>query len=165
MIEIWVNNHHSAHVIDRVCQILVREEVAICVKDSREGDAQLERYIKDPEMIRDLREDNRERRLGVVVYNNYVVATKPSGSFEPHISVIRLWFDKHSGKAGIKISEEDLMALAQTMSVLHLLRKLDLSLDGNKDGKLNIQKIAYVMSQAVAKASPGVKAKFSVRRR
>lgn len=163
----FFTNYHAADIIVKLCQYLVKEEVAMCARDSREGEAQIEKYIKDEEMIRDLREENRERRFGVVVYHNFVIATKPSKplSFEPHISVVRIWFDKHTRQAGIKISEDDLIALAQTMSVLHLLRKLDLSLGNSKNGQLDIDKIAEVISQAVSKVSPEAKATFTVKRR
>ena len=163
MIEFFTN-HHGARIIERACEVLVAKGAAKCVKDSREGEAELEKYIKDEQMIKDLREENKDRNFGVVVYDNYVIRVSSALAFESHISVVRIWYDKHTKQAGIKISEEDLMAIIQTATVVNLLHKLDISLGGGKDGKMTLDKVAALMTQTVTKIAPEARTAFTARK-
>jgi hypothetical protein len=164
MIEFFTN-HHGAMIIDKTCAGLVARGAARCIKDSREGEAELEKYIRDEEMIKDLRAENRDRSFGVVVYNNYVIRVDSALTFESHISVVRIWFNKHTKQAGFKISEEDFSALVQTMTVINLLHKLDVSLGGGKDGKITLDKVAQLMTQTISKIAPEARAAFTVQRK
>ena len=164
MIE-FITNHHGARVIERACKGLVAKDAAKCVKDSREGEAELEKYIKDEQMIRDLRTENRDRNFGVVVYNSYVIRVDSALTFESHVSVVRIWYDKHTHQAGIKISEDDLVALLQTVTVVNLLHKLDISLGGGKDGKMTLDKVAQLLTQTITKVAPEARAAFTAQRK
>lgn len=163
MIEFFTN-HHGARIIEKACEGLVVKGAARCVKDSREGGYELERYIKDKQMKEDLREELRDRNFGVVVYNNYVIKVDSDLTLESHISVVRIWYDKHTKQAGIKISEEDFIAILQTVTVVNLLHKLDVSLGGGKDGHLTLDKIAQVLTQTMFRISPEARAQFTARK-
>jgi len=164
MIEFFTN-HHGAIIIEEVCEQLVKKGAARCIKDSREGEAELEKYIRDEEMIKDLREGNRDRNFGVVVYNNYVIRIDSDLTLEPHISVVRIWYDKHTKQAGIKISKEDFIAIVQTVTVVNLLHKLDVSLGGGKDGKMTLDKVAQLLTQTIFKIAPEAKATFTAQKK
>jgi hypothetical protein len=163
MIEFFTN-HHGAQIIEKACEKLVNDGSARCIKDSREGEAELEKYISDEDMIRDLREENRNRNFGVVVYNNYVIRVNSDITFESHTSVVRIWFDKHTKQAGIKISEEDFTAILQTVTVINLLHKLDVSLGGGRDGKIALEKVAMLLTQTAAKVDPAFKSVFTAQK-
>jgi hypothetical protein len=158
----FFTNHHSARIIEKACEALVADGIGICKKDSRRGEAIAERYVESAK-VEELREENKDRRFGVAVYQHYIIRVD-AGIFSPHEANVRFWYDKKSQSAGIKISEEDLIAIMQTVSVTNWLRKLDISLGGGKNGEMTLDKIAQLLTQTVAKIDPNIRAKFTAQR-
>ena len=157
-------NHHAIKIIDDALKIAVAKGVAECTKDSREGEARAEQYIKGEDKVKELKEENKDRNFGVVVYKEYMIRVSSGLTFMPHIADIRIWFDKHTGMAGIKISEESLIAIMQTTTVINLLHKLDVSLGGGKDGEITLDKVATLLTQTITKIAPDAKTVFTVQR-
>lgn len=112
-------------------------------------------------MLKDLKED---RSFGVVVYNNFVIRIDSGDKFNPHTAVVRIWINKNNHSAGFKISEQDLIAIIQTVSVTKYLRQLDISLGGDKNGVLPLEKVAMALTQAINKVAPDAHTAFTAQK-
>lgn len=159
MIE-FLTNHHGARIIEKACQKLVQEGAARCIKDSREGEFETERYINDASK----KDELENRNFGVVVYSNYMIKIGDGLVFRPYIAKVRIWYAKSRNSAGIKISEDDLMAIAQSTTVISLLHKLDVSLGGNSNGEVTLDKVAAMLTKTITKIDPRVKTAFTAQK-
>jgi hypothetical protein len=165
MIE-FTSNHHGMRVLEKVMKEAVRRGFADCIKDSREGEAKAEQYVNGEAKAQELREENRERSFGVVVYREYLLRISRGGIFISHEADIRIWYNEHTKMAGIKISEEALMAIGQTHTVMNfLLHQLNVELGGGKDGKLTLEKVAALLTQATSKIDPNFRNSFTAQRK
>ncbi|MCJ7805199.1 hypothetical protein MUP46_00965 [Patescibacteria group bacterium] len=160
MIE-FTSNHHGIRVLENACKELVRTGAAKCVKDSRDGDFETERYTNDESK----QEELKDRNFGVAVYRQYIIRVGRGLMFMPHVADIRFWYDERRKIAGIKISEESLIAIMQSTTVVNLLRKLDISLGGEKDGKITLEKVTSLLTKTMIKIAPDARTIFTAQKK
>ena len=166
MIE-FTSNHHGMHVLeDKIIKEAVRRGFADCVKDSREGEAKAEKYVNSEDEVERLKEENKERNFGVVVYREYLLRVGSNRIFAPYEADVRIWYNNHTKMAGIKLSEEAITAIAQTHTVMNfLLHELNTQLGGGANGKLTLEKVATILTQTTSKLDPNFRNSFTARRK
>ncbi len=155
----FISNCHSIGLIEKVCKDLVRKGAAQSIKDTRVGEFETERYIKDDSK----KEEFHDKGFDVVVYRQYLVNIKTAPVYLPWIADIRFWYDKRSNRAGIKLSAESLQAIMETMTVMSYLKKLDVKL-GGQNGSSTLDKIAAALTEIIGKAEPASKPVIEVRK-
>jgi len=157
MIE-FISNPHGVRVIQRACEEAEKLGVAKCIKNSKIGRFDLKRYLNGAELPNGTDLDN--RNFGVIVYKEYVLRVGRGKMLTPHVSSIRLWFDERKKVAGFKISEEDLIALIQSNTVIGILNKLNIKLDGH----ITIQVLSDALNKALLQLAPEAEAGFKARK-
>lgn len=157
----FTSNHYGIRLLENACKELVKKGAARCVKDSRDGNFETERYTKD----KSKQEELKERNFGVAVYRQYLIKIGSGKIFLPHIADIRFWYDDRTKVAGVRLSSESLIALMQSSAVTNLLQKLDVSLGGGKDGKITLDKVAALLTKTTSKIDPNLKGSFIAQNR
>jgi len=171
----FTGNHFGIRILEDACKELVKQGVAQCVKDSRGKEFQEGEYAYNEEdrgrlsRVHEQETGKMESRedgqyFGVAVYKQYLIAIDSGRVFEPHIADIRFWYDQNTKIAGIKLAAKDLIAIMQTTAVINQLQKLDISLGGGKDGEVNLDKVAQLLTQTVAKVSPDARVSFTAKK-
>jgi hypothetical protein len=168
----FTGNHFGIRILEDACKELVKQGVAQCVKDNKGRDFQMEEYTYGDDRGRLSRVhqqetgkvDGRRQNFGLAVYKQYLIAIDSGKVFEPHIADIRFWYDQNTKIAGIKLSAKDLIAIMQTTAVINVLQKLDVSLGGGKDGEVNLDKVAQLLTQTITKISPETRVSFTAKK-
>lgn len=164
MIE-FTSNHHGMRVLEKVMKEAVKRGFANCIKDSREGEARAEKYVNGADKVKELKEENKDRSFGVVVYREYVLRVGSSRIFMPHEAGMRFWYNEHTRMAGLKISEEDIIAMGESHIIMNfLLHELNAQF-GSKDGKLTLAKVATLLTQTASKFDPNFRNTFTAQRK
>jgi hypothetical protein len=166
MIE-FTSNHHGIGIIEKALQGQVAKGVARCIKNSRRGEFETKRYIGSEYAQLELldKQDLRDRGFNVTVYSQYLLKVGSGLIFQPYTADIRFWYDNRTKVAGIKISEDTLIAIMQTTGIVSFLHKLDVSLGGGKNGKMTLEKVAALLTNTIDKVDPNAKAIFSVQKK
>jgi len=171
MIE-FTSNHHGIRLLEKFCEYAVAKGMGKCVKDSRPPAGQ-DMWNKDTlgrqQQVNPVDENNcdearlKGEKFGVAVYNQYYLRVSRGFLTIPHVAEIRFWYNEHNKLAGLKISEESLIAILQTTTVTKFLRDLDVSLGGRKDGENKMDKVANVLTKAMVKMDPSIRVPFTAK--
>lgn len=152
----FTSNCHSMEVVERWCKDLVKTGAAISVKDTRNKEFDTARYIRNEKMKPKLE----QRKFDVVVYRYYIIKIKTTPLYMalPWEADVRIWYDRRIDRAGVKLTMESLLAIVNSLTVISLLRKLDIKLGG--DGQMQLDKLADTLNNIITKVEPGSQAKF-----
>lgn len=146
---------HDVDILENLCINLSKCGVAQKVKDSSHYERQTEGFIEG-----DIDAKYIQNKFSTKVYNNYLINIKDRRSIIPYVVKIRFWKDKRLNKAGIKITEDGLLVIMQSMTVVSLLQKMNIKLGGGSDGKIDLDKIAELLTKALSEK--GASAPFAV---
>ena len=166
MIE-FTSNHKGIGIIEDFCREQASKGAAKCIKDTRKGDFETGRYINSKfgrQEIAD-KQELKDKGFNVSVYSQYLLRIRGSAFFTPYMGDIRFWYDNRTKVAGLKISEETLIAIVQSAAIVRLLRDLDLSLGGSKDGKETLDKVATLLTKTMIKIAPDFRSQFTARKK
>jgi hypothetical protein len=141
----FVSTCYSIQTIEELCKILVAKKHARLLHDSS-------KYLKTP----DGRIDHPGNKFNVKQYEveahnhyeaNYQVFV--GKSFEAIDVSVRFWYDKRIDKAGVKISRAGLNLILKSMTVVGLLRQLNLKVTNNGTDEVNLDLVKDVLTQAI----------------
>ncbi len=144
----FVSTCHDMNRLEGICSNLVRVGMAKKVKDTT--------FYENQEDGMKVASDNGDKyvqnKFGTKVYYNYLVRVAANALMvTPCMVAVRFWYDKRLNKAGIKISEEGLIIILHSFTVLNLLKKMNIQLGGGHDGKLELDKVAELLTVALGK--------------
>ena len=141
----FVSTCYSIQTIEEVCKVLVAKKHARILHDSS-------KYLKTP----DGRIDHPGNKFNVKQYEieahdhqeaNYQIFV--GKSFEAVDVNVRFWYDKRIDKAGVKISRQGLNLLLKSMTVVGLLRQLNMKVTNNGNDEVNLDLVKDVLVQAI----------------
>lgn len=153
----FVSTCYSIQTIEELCKILVAKKHARLLHDSS-------KYLKTP----DGRIDHPGNKFNVKQYEtelhdhaeaNYQIFV--GKSFEAVDVNVRFWYDKRIDKAGVKISRAGLNLILKSMTVVGLLRQLNLKVTNNGTDEVNLDLVKDVLTKAI-KLKSEVDSKFEI---
>jgi len=141
----FVSTCYSIQTLEELCKILVAKKHARLLHDSS-------KYLKKP----DGRIDHPGNKFNVKQYEvemhnhceaNYQIFV--GKSFEAVDVNVRFWYDKRIDKAGVKISRAGLNLILKSMTVVGLLRKLNLKVTKNGTDEVNLDLVKDVLLETI----------------
>jgi len=134
------SNCHTIELIEReIINSLIRNGQARMLKDaSKSGE--------DGKPDKDGRKFYTKHLTSEKEYNIYVGV---AWQFAIEQVYVRLWYDHRNNTAGIKISMEGFMLIANSVTVTNLLKKLNEKLTVNGNKNIDLDKISQVMKTAI----------------
>jgi hypothetical protein len=137
----FTSNIHDVEVVEReIINKLIRKGQAKFLKDTS--------YIMD-ENGRRIRVDNKFYTKKVILEKEYNVYVGVAWQFAIEQVYVRFWYDRRNDTAGIKMTMEGFMLVANSVTVTSLLKELNerITTNGNKD--IDLDKISQVMKTAI----------------
>ena len=140
----FVSTCYSIQTIEELCKILVAKKHARLLHDSS-------KYTQTKDGRIHPGNNFNVRQYEAEIHDhaeaNYQVFV--GKSFEAIDVSVRFWYDKRIDKAGVKISRAGLNLILKSMTVVGLLRQLNLKVTNNGTDEVNLDLVKDVLTQAI----------------
>jgi hypothetical protein len=137
----FVGTCKDMEILESLCINLMKCGVATKVKDSSF-------YDKQDDGL-NVGEKHIQNKFSTKVFDNYLLKVTNKNSLMPFTVKVRFWKDQRINRAGVKLSEEGLRVILQSISVVSLLQQMNANLGSSGDIKLT--RVAEVLTQALNK--------------
>jgi len=140
----FVSTCYSIQTIEELCKILVAKKHARILHDSSKYTRQTDGHYAPGNKFNVKQYEVEAHSHQEANYQIFV-----GKSFEAVDVSVRFWYDKRIDKAGVKISRAGLTLILKSMTVVGLLRQLNLKVTNNGSDEVNLDLVKDVLTQAI----------------